>query len=158
MIAKGEKLIVWDSTLQDMYTATAAQEETDERNVNPLARICGVIYYPIQHAAMFPDQPSEHAPLPEGTECRLKLICCGTWLCFDGDYSASLAAAREQLKQTLMDRLARGGNRLDSVMLASARAQLEAIHRHEQGKYPTRMVMGRDRPFTARWPEKPIQP
>jgi hypothetical protein len=53
MIRKGEKLIVWDSTVEDMYTVMAVQDEVDELRLNPLVEICGVVKYPMQRAGLF---------------------------------------------------------------------------------------------------------
>lgn len=143
MIRKGARLIVWDSTLEDMYTAIAEQDEPDELNRHPLVRICSVILYPIQHAAMFPDQASNHAPLPEGTVCRLKMICPG-WLCFDTAYGPSLEAARAQLEESLRGYEGRPGSRME----AAARESLQMLQQHRRGLYPPRSVMGRDAPYT----------
>ena len=61
MIKTGEKLICWDSTKQDMYTVTAAQDTDNEMEVNPLVKICGVILYPMQARAS--------PVMPYTTEC-----------------------------------------------------------------------------------------
>lgn len=151
MITKGEKLIAWDSTLQDMYTVTAAQDERDELEVNPLVQVCGVICYPIQHAAMSPDRASECSPLPEGTVCRLKLICKG-WLGFDSNYPASLKAARDLMIDSILTRLNGYGNRLDSITNAAARAEYELLKKHEKGSYAPRTVMGLERPLVVQMP------
>jgi len=156
MIKTGEKLICWDSTKQDMYTVTAAQDTDNEMEVNPLVKICGVILYPMQHAAMFPDTASECAPLPEGTVCRLKLICKG-WLCFALDYAASLKTARDLMMESTLTRLNRSGNRLDNVINAGARGEFEILIAHGKGKYQPRSVMGLDAPFLVCWPDPCIE-
>lgn len=156
MITQGEKLICWDTTKQDMYAVIAVQDAMNEMDVSPLVRICGVILYPMQHAAMFPDTPSECAPLPKGTVCRLKLICKG-WLCFNADYAASLKSARDLMMESTLTRLNRSGNRLDSVTNAGARAEFEMLVAHGKGKYEPRTVMGADVPFVVRWPTQPME-
>ncbi len=45
MITKGGKVIVWDSTAEDMYTAVTVEDATNEFSKNPLVKICGVVKY-----------------------------------------------------------------------------------------------------------------
>lgn len=149
MLTAGEKVIVWDPDIHDMYTAEAAQVETDELRVNPLVRIVSLICYPMQHAVMAPDYASENTPIPKGTVCRLKLICRG-WLCFDQDYGAALTDARQQMLDSILKRIDKNGNRLTNVTTAAARAEAEILLRHEKGKYAPRTLMGPDGAFVLR--------
>ncbi len=148
MIHQGEKLIVWDSSIQDMYAAIAEEDAAVEQERNLLVRICGVIAYPMQRTITYANMPNEQAPLPEGTICRLRLICKG-WLCFDLAYEPSLAAARALLEESVLERMQRNGNRLDSVTATAARAEYEILLRHKRGIYKPRLVMGRDIPLTV---------
>ena len=146
MLNYGEKVIVWDSDIQDMYTAEVAQVETDELHVNPLVKVVSLICYPMQHAVMAPDLPSENAPIPKGTVCRLKLICRG-WLCFDQGYETALADTRQHMLDSILARIDRSGNRLTSITAAAARKEAEILMEHEAGRYGARTLMGRDEPF-----------
>lgn len=146
MLENGEKVIVWDPDIQDMYTAEAAQVEADELRLNPLVRIVSLICYPMQHAVMAPDLPSENAPIPKGTVCRLKLICRG-WLCFNQDYDTALADARQHMLEGILARIDRSGNRLTSITAAAARKEAEILLAHEAGRYGARTLMGRDEPL-----------
>lgn len=147
MLARREKVIVWDAAIEDMYAAVTAQDEADELQVNPLVEIRAVIHYPIQRAAMFPERASECAPLPEGTVCRLKLICKG-WLCFDGTYEKTLCEARNLMIDEVMTRM----SRCNGIRYEAARAEFDLLMKHRRGEYAPRTVMGRDAPFVARWP------
>lgn len=149
MLEFGEKVIVWDPDIQDMYTATAAQDEGDELCVNPLVRIVSLICYPIQHAVMAPDFASENAPIPEGTVCRLKLVCRG-WLCFGQDYNTAIADARRQMLDGVLRRIERSSGGLMNLTGAAARAEYEILLRHEKGLHASRTLMGRDAVFTLR--------
>lgn len=92
MIHKGDWLIVWDANIQDMYVATAEKDKPDELAVNPLVRIHSMIAYPMQRVIMYQNVAMEHAPIPEGTVCRMKLVCRGR-LGFNEDYETALHTA-----------------------------------------------------------------
>ncbi len=150
MITNGEKVIVWDPTAEDMYTAVAVEDTTNEFSKNPLVKICGVVKYPMQRAALFADCASETAPIPGGTVCRLRLICKG-WLCFESSYPDSLDAARDLMIEDALSRINQEGRATGGISSIAAKNELEILLRHRKGEYAPRTVMGRDRPLIIRW-------
>ena len=74
MLAIGEAIIVRDTGRLDVYCATVAKAQADERKPNPLVRIVYIIRYPIQHAMIWPDVPNENPPLMAGELARLTFV------------------------------------------------------------------------------------
>lgn len=138
MIHKGDWLIVWDADIQDMYVATAVKDEPDELAVNPLVRIHSMIAYPMQRTIGYRDIAMEHAPIPEGTICRMKLVYRGR-LGFCEDYEASMQVAMAQMVDSVRGRIKGGLTNLTSM---AAQAEYDILARHALGQFG-----GRPRPL-----------
>ena len=125
MVKTGTAVIVHDDDLKDTYYATLAEDARDLSKRNPLVKIRSILRYPIQHAIIWPDVASEHAPVREGHVCRLRFLRFAeegdTIL---GDYAESLRSA---LAEAIRE--ARAAGREDI---------LEILYHHERGAFRKR--------------------
>lgn len=73
MIRKGEIIIACDPDIRDMYICEALQA-AENLSLNIRVRILEPVQYPIQHAVMDREIPSEHPPLMPGSAAMLRFV------------------------------------------------------------------------------------
>ena len=124
MLAIGEAIIVRDTGRLDVYCATVAKAQADERRANPLVRIVYIIRYPIQHAIVWPDVPNENPPLRAGELARLTFVR----RCKAGEearihYNAALCMAQRE-----------------ALARVASEAERAILRRHMAGQYRKRRI------------------
>lgn len=73
MIRKGEIIVACDPDIRDMYICEALQA-AENLSLNIRVRILEPVQYPIQHAVMDREIPSENPPLMPGSAAMLHFV------------------------------------------------------------------------------------